>query len=322
LQDAGTPAVRRSLFHYGDDAVTVSIKPSFGVQALYAPRRTVLDTLLGEAAMRAGACLEFGMSVTALHRDENGAVAGVVVGGTRGSGRTIRAPLVIGADGRNSMVAQAVGAGVRYVGSHASSFLYGYWANLAVDGYEWWYRPGVTAGAIPTNGGLTCVFIGGAGSDLDPLVRRHGASSVFQRFSDVLGLKSRIDAADAVGRLRHGHGLPVGYLRNAHGTGWALVGDAGHWMDPMSTHGMSSALRDAGLLARAVIAAPPGSPRSCAALREYESERNRLSRPMMQVTDEIASYRWDLGTVKSLLRTLSSAMTDEVETLAALQPAA
>ena len=47
---AGTPPVRRSTFRYGDDVSVVSLRPSSGVDALYAPRRTVLDRLLVQAA--------------------------------------------------------------------------------------------------------------------------------------------------------------------------------------------------------------------------------------------------------------------------------
>ena len=47
---AGTPAVRRTTFTYAGDEVTVTIKPSHGVDALYAPRRTVLDPILVDAA--------------------------------------------------------------------------------------------------------------------------------------------------------------------------------------------------------------------------------------------------------------------------------
>ena len=39
---AGTPAVRGTAFQYGDDVLEVAVKPSHGVDALYAPRRTVL----------------------------------------------------------------------------------------------------------------------------------------------------------------------------------------------------------------------------------------------------------------------------------------
>src|SRR6476659_9378936 len=52
LVAAGTPPVRRTVFHYGDESVAVSIKPSAGVDALYAPRRTVLDRVLADAAER------------------------------------------------------------------------------------------------------------------------------------------------------------------------------------------------------------------------------------------------------------------------------
>ena len=43
LLEMGTPAVRETTFHYGDEAVTVAIRPANGVEALYAPRRTLLD---------------------------------------------------------------------------------------------------------------------------------------------------------------------------------------------------------------------------------------------------------------------------------------
>lgn len=320
---AGTPPVRRTLFRYGDESVAVSIKPLGGVDALYAPRRTVIDALLVDAARRAGAVVEFEAPVTGLHRDDAGAVAGVVVGDRRhGKEWIARAPLVIGADGRDSLIARAVGALPMSSGRHAGSFLYGYWANLPTDGYEWLYRPGLTAGAIPTNAGLTCVFIGSQPSHLDAAVRTHGASSVFEQLSGPVGLAPRIAAADRVESVRYVRGLPAGYLRTAHGPGWALVGDAGHWMDPMSTHGMTAALRDAGLLARAVLSSPPHDPERHQALAKYQAVRDRLSLAMMRVTEEIASYTWDLNRIRALLRSLSSAMTDEVETLAAVEPAA
>ena len=42
-----------------------------------------------------------------------------------------------------------------------------------------------------------------------------------------------------------------GYVRRSWGPGWALVGDAGYYKDPLSAHGLTDALRDAELLARA-----------------------------------------------------------------------
>ena len=79
VADAGTPPVRRTVFHYGAESVVVSIRPSAGVDALYAPRRTVIDALLVDAAQRAGATVEFGATVAGLHRDGDGQVTGVVI---------------------------------------------------------------------------------------------------------------------------------------------------------------------------------------------------------------------------------------------------
>src|SRR5262249_41701144 len=43
---AGTPPIRRTTFHYGAEAISVAIQERDGVDALYAPRRTVLDATL------------------------------------------------------------------------------------------------------------------------------------------------------------------------------------------------------------------------------------------------------------------------------------
>ena len=74
---AGTPAVRSSTFHLPDGTLTVQVKPLHGVDALYAPRRIVLDAILADAARSAGAEVRFGTSVTGLRRGRTGRVTGV-----------------------------------------------------------------------------------------------------------------------------------------------------------------------------------------------------------------------------------------------------
>ena len=319
---AGTPPVRRTLVSYGEESVAVSIKPSDGVDALYAPRRPVLEGALVGGAERAGAVVEFAARVTGLHRDDAGRVAGVVVGDRHaGAEWTVRAPLVIGADGRDSLIAREVVATPASTGRQNSSVLFGYWANFPTDGFESAYRSGLTTGAVPTNNGLACVYISGAPDRIAAELARGTASSAFDRLSVPVGLDLRIAAADQAEPVRTACGLPAGYLRAAHGPGWALVGDAGHWIDPLSLHGMTAALRDAALLARAVLSIPPHGGRF-EALANYQSVRDRLSMPMLRATDEIAAYNWDLPRLRTLLRNLSSAMTDEVETLATIGSAA
>ena len=74
---AGTPAVRSTTFHLPAAVPAVEIKPRDGVDALYAPRRVILDAILADAARSAGAELRFGTSVTGLRRDRTGRVTGI-----------------------------------------------------------------------------------------------------------------------------------------------------------------------------------------------------------------------------------------------------
>lgn len=316
LVAAGTPAIRHTTFDYGADRVEVSIKPAAGVDALYAPRRTVLDAALVAAAENAGATFDFGARVTGLHRSTTGHVDGVVVTTRQGTSHVVSAGFVIGADGRGSLVAQEAGATATVVGRNAGAYLYGYWSGLPTAGYEWLYRPGLSAGLIPTGGGLTCVFVGGAPEDVAGAAAAHGGSAPgYSWLAGRLGLAERLEAATRVESVRFARALPPAYLRRPHGQGWALVGDAGHWLDPMSTHGMTSALRDADLLSRALIDTAPASPARRHALHEYGRIRDRCSLPMLLASDEIAGHRWDLHGIRPLLRTMASAMADEVDML-------
>ncbi len=60
---AGTPALRWTVFQYGPITVPVEIPDHRGVDALYAPRRTVLDRLLIDAARESGAEIHHGMTL-------------------------------------------------------------------------------------------------------------------------------------------------------------------------------------------------------------------------------------------------------------------
>lgn len=317
----GTPPVRRTLFHYYDeDPVTVSSRPSPGVPALYAPRRTVLDTVLADAAERAGATVRHGTAVTGVLRDEHGRVTGVRTRRRGGPDGAERAPLVVGADGLRSAVADAVGAPVLWRGEAATNVLYGYVTDLPAAGYEWYYGAGVGAGLIPTHDGLTCVFAGTTRTELDRLLATVPPAVALTLLARRLpDLVERLTAGGQWSPVRVVRGVP-GFLRQAYGPGWALVGDAGFWKDPLSTHGMTDALRDAELLARAVVAGREGSAALTAALADYQQIRDRLSRPMIEVVELLASMTWDRTRVRQLLRHLASTMVEEVETLETMAP--
>ena len=127
-------------------------------------------------------------------------------------------------------------------------------------------------------------------------------------------LARSIDAVQPVGTLRAFPGQP-GWIRTSAGPGWALVGDAGYFKDPITAHGITDALRDAELLARAVLEAPRSRHAQLKAVRDYERTRDRLSEPLFDITERIASYDWDLAELRRHLRELSEAMRPEVDEL-------
>ena len=168
----GAPPVRRVTFHYGHDSMPVTLKPYAGVDALYAPRRTVLDALLVGAAEEAGA--RFGFGLVDDRRGSRSRRAGRSVSScvtTSARPRTERAGLLVGADGRSSLVARQVGAPTVVAGSHAAAYVYGYWPAADLDGYHWYYGDGLSAGVIPTNDGLACVFAAGPAAVLAARMR-------------------------------------------------------------------------------------------------------------------------------------------------------
>jgi 2-polyprenyl-6-methoxyphenol hydroxylase-like FAD-dependent oxidoreductase len=311
---AGTPPIRRATFAYGDERLTIPIKPSPGVDALYAPRRTVLDPILVDAAIAAGADYHDGMSVDDVRRDRDGRVTGVV-GRTGGRRIELAGRIVIGADGMRSTIAKVVGARIERAGRGASSVVYGYWPDLGDDSYEWIFRPGAAAGVIPTNDGRACVF-----AAAPPRRIGRGGPDVLH---DVLtmadpDLAARLAAAGPPIGTRTFGGRP-GFVRRAWGPGWALVGDAGYWKDPLTAHGLTDALRDAELLSNAVMAVADGG-HEASALAGYQTQRDGLSAELFAVTDTIAGHGWTADEIGDLLRRLSASMTDEVATLEDLSP--
>ena len=127
-------------------------------------------------------------------------------------------------------------------------------------------------------------------------------------------LGERLAAAALVSPARTFPGQP-GHLRRPWGPGWALVGDAGSWKDPITAHGLTDALRDAELLTRAVVRAEARG--AADRYAEYERTRDLLTLPMLRAGDEIAAMAWDDARIAVLLRSLNAAMNEELETILA-----
>jgi flavin-dependent dehydrogenase len=309
LRDAGTPPVTTTTFHYGKDAIEIRIKPRDGVDALYAPRRTVIDPILVDAARESGAEVRHGVRLVELLRSDAGRIEGALLQGKSGDLREVRAGIVIGADGVLSSVARLAGAATLREGRHATANIYGYWSGIDAAGYHWRYRPGLSAGTIPTNDGLTCVFLSLPPSRFEE-ARRSGIDAAYRSGLAELdpALAAAVETASPAGKLHLFSGIH-GFLRQTWGPGWALVGDASYFKDPLTAHGMTDALRDAELLARAVAEGTDE------ALDRHQRARDDLSRRFFEITDQVASFSWDLETVRRLHLEMSEEMGREAEAL-------
>ena len=305
---SGASPVRSATFHYGQDSLVVPVKPRDGVNALYAPRRTVLDRLLIDAAIESGAHVMFGAYVTDLVRASSSRVTGVVIGDAT-SPRTVSANLVVGADGWRSTVGDIVGARRYRVGQYGAGVAYARWAGANVEGYQWYFNPGATAGAIPTNDGETVVFAGASASDFHDAARQ-GVAVAFDR----LLAKAAPDLASQVNtarRVSSFYSFPgeAGFFRESVGPGWLLVGDAGYFRDPGTAHGITDALRDAEIAAGAILQGRES------AHAEYQRRRDEIASRMFDISDELASFRWSLDRAGLLHEELAREMSHEVAVL-------
>jgi 2-polyprenyl-6-methoxyphenol hydroxylase-like FAD-dependent oxidoreductase len=260
--------------------------PGPGPSAI-APRRTVLDPILVTAASQAGVKVEMGVSVRGLLR-QGGRVTGVTT-----SGGQRRARLVIGADGRNSLIARLAGATTYHDHPPVTFAYYTYWRDCPVAGVHVWLEPGRFFGMCPVGDGLALAFVQAPPEEF-PAFRRDPLTNY------VSELRSRPPLADLLGdgavaeRLRGTAALPT-FFRVPSGPGWALAGDAGHHKDPFIARGISDAFRDADLLAAAVVDSWQGDLE--AALAEYGRQRDRCAIPLSDANLNIARVAMTSGSL-------------------------
>jgi flavin-dependent dehydrogenase len=311
---SAVPAITKATFFYGDASEEIAIEPRHGVESLFAPRRTLLDRVLVDAALAGGAEVVHGTHLLQVLRARNGRANGVALDVDSGSHQQVVADLVVGADGLRSTVAKIVNTHAYRSGRHAAAMVYGHWLGIAAEGYGWYFRPGMSAGVIPTNGGH-CVFVSVPASQFAETFRGSVAAGYHRLLSDISPeLAYKVARAQRLGSL---HGFPgrAGFFRQSWGAGWALVGDAGAFMDPLTVHGITDAFRDAELLADAVAVGTD------AALAQYQARRDEMARDLFDITDDIASFEWNLDTLRPMLEALANALSNEEKVIAAASTA-
>jgi flavin-dependent dehydrogenase len=246
VRASGCPPLERAVYQVADVRLEGRGYGVDGQEAGYAPRRTVLDAILLEGAVRAGVEFRAHSSVSGLLRDEAGRVIGVT-GTGEGVPFAERAPLVVGADGMRSRIARECGA--RFLVQHPrlTCAYFTYWTDVPAT-FESYERPGSWVSAVATNDGATLVLAYFPQSRFDE-VRADGMRAYLEQVRTTApALWERMQGGTPVERLR-GSGDQQNFFREAAGPGWALVGDAGHHKDSITARGISDAFFQAECLA-------------------------------------------------------------------------
>jgi len=289
IRATGAPYLRRYDLRQDDLEFRAEIPQRPGdVGGIASVRRFLLDPILADSAAEFGADVRMGTRVTGLLEDR-GRVSGVRVM-RNGSEAALRARLVVGADGRNSTVASLVGAR-KY--NLAPNERFAYWGFF--EGAEWpsdstfvfhrWANRLVFGG--PADSGLLQAIVVPDLSEL-PRFRENLERNFIEYAHSCRPLGEALAGARRVGKL-FGMLRWEGFFREAHGPGWVLVGDAGHFKDPTPAGGIQDAFCQAEALAPAIsIGISDGAENLDRAIRTWSEWRDQ----------DAAEYYWlacDMG---------------------------
>ncbi len=305
---SGCPPVARFRFDYGTVVLAGSPPPLDGGAESYGPQRTILDSILVEAAARAGAEVRPAFTVDEVQADGE-RVIGIRGHPRGGAGLTERARLVIGADGRRSLVARAVAAPAYRVRPTLTCAYYTYWRDVPFgEELEGYYLPRQVILAFPTNDGQICTFLQWPHTDFRS-VRADVEGQVRAVLAQVPRLAERLRAGQRAARVA-GTGDMPNFFRTPYGPGWALVGDAGYHRDPLTAQGISDAFRDVQFLADAIDAGLAGQRPLAEALAGYQQRRDEASTAMYELTCQRAALEPPTPQMSQLIAALRDNQDD------------
>jgi flavin-dependent dehydrogenase len=287
LVATNVPEIKHMTVSYKDIVIAGFADTINGIDVTYAPRRTELDTVLVAGARAAGAQVREGYTVRDLIV-EGGRVVGIRGAAAGADVSEERARIVIGADGRNSFVADAVNAAC-YRRVPAECFIYyTYYSGVQTEFHS---RIGdrQQIGIWPTHNDQTLVAVmrknddfAGFRADVEGNVLSI-ARDIVPEFAEELTTHGK--RADRFYPMRY----PDNYYRQSYGDGWALVGDAGYHKDPLTGLGISDAFDYAQLLADRVHEGLSGGRPMREALSEYQRVRDEKSKSSFEFTCTIST---------------------------------
>ncbi|TDD15073.1 FAD-dependent monooxygenase [Kribbella turkmenica] len=293
----GCPPIERYSFDFGPFVISGTTSPVDGIDVGYAPRRTVLDKLLVDAARESGAEVREGCNVDEVIVDNQR------VRGIRCNGHEYLADLVIGADGRNSRVAKTVGAEDYNTMPKLEYGYYTYFSGLPVSGIENYARPDRGFGVAPTNHGLTMVVVGWPYAEARAY-KSDVAGNFYRTIAQVPSFAARLGRATQEAPFVGG--AVAGWFRKPYGDGYALVGDAAYNKDPITAQGITDAFHDAERCNRAVDDWLQGRAPFEDAMSAWHRERDARAMPMYEFTSQLATLEPPPPQMQQLLGAVSA----------------
>ncbi len=281
------PPILQGHFDLAPFALTGVPPQADDIAQAYCPRRTVLDKILVDAAVAAGAELREGFTVQEVLMDDQ-RVTGIRGRAGGGSWVTEQARIVIGADGLHSLVARTVQAPTYNEKSTLGCGYYTYWSDVPMEGFEIYQRDRRMMGAFPTNDGLVCLVVAWPHAQFRAY-RADIEGNYLKTLELVPHLAERVRSGKREERFVGTADLP-NFFRKPYGSGWALAGDAGYHKDPSTAQGITDAFRDAELLSEALDSGFTEHRPLEEALADYERQRNETVMPIYELTCQLASF--------------------------------
>lgn len=248
--------VKAIKFQFEDTVIKGPIPVVDGEDTAYCIRRTYLDDIL----LRKAGSMEYvtvleGFRVNELIF-EGDIVAGVKGEDSQGVVQEFRATLVVGADGRHSVVRKLAKSEQKITSPSTVAIYFGYFSNIQHDGeatFEVYKRGENMAIFFPTNGNNYVVTANFplANKRLLENFKKNREESLRQLLTEQFPnttIRARLAAATLLEPIRGLHEYE-NYWYQGMGKGWALVGDAICFKDPAMAQGIHDAIRGAQLLA-------------------------------------------------------------------------
>jgi flavin-dependent dehydrogenase len=290
----GTPRIRRIVTESSDHFRGVGKVPDHrGRDYAYAVDRARFDGILWEHAAHTPNVTAYDeFSAVDLIWSGTGAdrrVIGIIGKPNGGEPQAYLADVVVGADGRSSLVARKVGAAMYNVKDEKPvTYYYAYWRGVAP--YDLDEPLLLTHGNLQGFGylmmdsadGTTAVTVGGYTPTWEQIDHTDATDLYLKALERAPRFADRLRNAEMVGTVRGLKNVP-NYYRQAYGAGWALVGDAVHHKDPLGGQGIYDAVYSAREFAENYLAYRGGEPWALA-MERYKLNHEQETLAMYQNT--------------------------------------